>query len=107
MLARDLELAWDLVKEPLRISESASERAVFLRRLPPFALPSPLPVEFVELVAGGEGRPEPFDEVLGLEGRTGRSGMEGAEFESREPINIADKGRCLWVRYGRRFIDKC
>lgn len=75
------------------------------RTLLPFGLSSPtLPLP-VELVAGGEGKPEPI-ETLGLGGGSGRSGV-GRELvlESRDPMKIADKGRCCLVRAnGRRDI---
>lgn len=87
-----LRLVWDLLYEPLNISDAEPE-AAFLRALLPLGLSSPtLPLP-VELVAGGEGRPEPFDDALGLAGRTGSSGGEAVEFESSEPINMADRGR--------------
>lgn len=83
------------------------------RRLPAFVessplLPLPLPVEFV---AGGEGRPEREggDESSGLggSGRLGKSGgVELAEEEPTEPMNIADKGRCLRDMEGRGVIGR-
>jgi hypothetical protein len=64
----------------------------------------PLPVE---LVAGGEGRPEWLDEVPGL-GGSGRSGSsEGDDVEGARgpsPRKIADKGRRLDAKDGREVM---
>lgn len=63
--------------------------------LPEFALllspVEPLPVE---LVAGGEGRPE-GETAPGLSGGSGRSGMLASlgSLGGNDPRNIADKGR--------------
>lgn len=74
---------------------------VRLRRLPVFAVPVssptlPLPVEFV---AGGEGRPvsETSGEPPGLggSGNRGKSGGVELEDELKDPMKMADKGRCL------------
>ena len=63
-------------------------------------LPSPtLPLP-VELVAGGDGRPD-VEEVLGL-GGSGRSGRVGG-VEPAEPMKIADKGRDF-LAWGRRGV---
>ena len=65
----------------------------------------PLPVE---LVAGGEGSPDPFEDVLGLggSGGSGRSGRAGGVEPGVGPIYIADKGRDLADRWGRGGIGK-
>lgn len=63
------------------------------RRLPALALllspVEPLPVE---LVAGGEGRPDELDAALGLSGGSGRSGMI-CPLGGNDPRKMADKGR--------------
>ena len=61
----------------------------------------PLPVEFV---AGGEGRPDALDEVLGL-GGSGRSGRVGG-VSLVDPMKIADKGRDLEACTGRGVIGR-
>jgi len=65
----------------------------------------PLPVE---LVAGGEGRPECVDAAPGL-GGSGRSGSsEDEKFEGAagpSPRKIADKGRRLDVKDARDVIE--
>ena len=67
-------------------------------------LPSPtLPLP-VELVAGGDGRPEALEDVLGL-GGSGRSGRAG-ELEPADPMKIADKGRDLEACTGRGVIGR-
>lgn len=67
-------------------------------------LPSPtLPLP-VELVAGGLGRPEALEEVLGL-GGSGRSGRLGG-VEPADPMKIADKGRDLGASVGRGVIGR-
>ena len=70
--------------------------------LPALVLRSPtLPLP-VELVAGGDGRPDALEEVLGL-GGSGRSGRVGG-VEPAEPMKIADKGRDLGACRGRGVI---
>ncbi len=75
------------------------------RTLPELVLSSPLLPLPVEFVAGGEGRP---DGEPGLEsggsGSLGKSGGEAVEVEPRDPMYIADKGRCLCVKDGRGGI---
>ena len=78
------------------------------RTLPVFVLSSPILPLPVELVAGGEGRPEdePGLDAKGS-GNLGRSGGDAVlevEFEPSEPIKMADKGRCLCVKCGRGVI---
>jgi hypothetical protein len=70
-------------------------------------LPLPLPVE---LVAGGEGKPdldisgEPSG--LGGSGNLGKSGGVEMEVDPSEPMKIADKGRWLRVIVGRGVIGQ-
>lgn len=63
------------------------------RRLPAVALllspVEPLPVE---LVAGGEGRPDELDTALELSGSSGKSGMI-CSLDGNDPRKMADKGR--------------
>lgn len=70
-------------------------------RLSP-ALPLP-----VELVAGGEGRPEWLDEDPGLggSGRSGSSEDEDVEGAGPSPRKIADKGRRLGAKEERDVIE--
>ena len=82
-----------------------------LRRLLVFVLSSPKLPLLVELVAGGEGRPE---EDAGLDpgggsGSFGKSGGEAVlevELELRDPMKIADEGRSLRAKYGRGVIGR-
>jgi hypothetical protein len=67
-------------------------------RLSP-ALPLP-----VELVAGGEGRPECVDDAPGL-GGSGRSGRADGEGVGSAPRKIADSGRRFDAREERGVIE--
>jgi hypothetical protein len=64
----------------------------------------PLPVE---LVAGGEGRPEWEEEAPGLggSGRSGSSEDEDVEGAGKSPRKIADKGRRLGAKEERDVIE--
>lgn len=62
----------------------------------------PLPVE---LVAGGEGRPEWVDEAPGL-GGSGRSGSSEVEGVGSAPRKMADKGRRLGAKASRGVIEQ-
>jgi hypothetical protein len=61
----------------------------------------PLPVE---LLAGGEGRPECVDDAPGL-GGSGRSGRSEGEGAGPAPRKIADKGRRFDAKEGRGVIE--
>ena len=69
-----------------------------ISRLSP-ALPLP-----VELVAGGEGRPEFVEDAPGL-GGSGRSGRSEREGVGPTPRKIADRGRRFDARGGRGVIE--
>jgi len=72
-------------------------RSRISRRSP--ALPLP-----VELVAGGEGRPEFVDDAPGL-GGSGRSGRSEGESAGPAPRKIADKGRRFDAKEERDVIE--
>ena len=69
-----------------------------ISRLSP-ALPLP-----VELVAGGEGRPEFVDDAPGL-GGSGRSGRSEGEGTGSAPRKMADKGRRFDAKEVRGVIE--
>lgn len=63
------------------------------RTLPKLVVSSPVLPLPVELVAGGDGNPEPFESAPGLGGGSGKVGKLFGEVT--EPKKIADKGRDL------------
>lgn len=78
-----------------------------LRTPPALVLSSPLLPLPVELVPGGDGRPvsamgDPSG--LGGSGSLGRSGGVELEEEPRDPMKMAETGRCLRAAEGREVI---
>ena len=92
----DLEVS-GLSLRIIRVSEARGCERRVSRLSPALSLP-------VELVAGGEGRPECVDEVLGL-GGSGRSGRSEGEGVGPAPRKIADNGRRLDEKDERDVIE--
>lgn len=74
------------------------------RRLPAdVLLLSPVEPLPVELVAGGEGRPDELDTALGLSGGSEKLGMT-CSLGGNDPRKMADKGRLEEEMSGRGVI---